>query len=133
MVPPPGETRHDWRIAVDFAHRLGERLGHDGVSRLFPYDNPESIFAEHRESTRGRDLDITGLSYALLESAGPQQWPYPEGAAAGRQRLYTDGVFATADGRARFLPCDTVPPPTFPMVVCPSASSLAVCATSGMA
>ncbi|MFO1405119.1 MAG: molybdopterin-dependent oxidoreductase [Azonexus sp.] len=104
VVPPPGEARHDWRIAVDFAHRLGERLGHDGVSRLFPYDNPESIFAEHRESTRGRDLDITGLSYALLESAGPQQWPYPEGAAAGRQRLYTDGVFATADGRARFLP-----------------------------
>jgi assimilatory nitrate reductase catalytic subunit len=36
---------------------------------------------EHRESTRGRDLDITGISYELLER-GPQQWPYPEGASA---------------------------------------------------
>ncbi|HMZ02439.1 MAG TPA: molybdopterin dinucleotide binding domain-containing protein, partial [Burkholderiaceae bacterium] len=48
------------------------------------------------------DLDITGLSYAMLEAQGPQQWPLPEGASAGRARLYEDGVFPTADGRARF-------------------------------
>jgi assimilatory nitrate reductase catalytic subunit len=68
---------------------------------LFPYATPESIWNEHRESTRGRDLDITGLSYALLDAA-PQQWPFPEGAAQGRTRLYEDGVFPTPDGKARF-------------------------------
>ncbi len=103
-IPAPGEARPDWRIAVDFAHRLGVALGHDGAGRLFPYAEPAAIFAEHRESTRGRDLDITGLSYDRLDQAGPQQWPYPAGASAGRQRLYADGVFATADGRARFVP-----------------------------
>ncbi len=102
-VPPPGDARHDWEIAVDFARRLGERLDHPLAQKLFPYTSPEHIFEEHRETTRGRDLDITGLSYALLDSRGPQQWPFPEGAASGRARLYADGVFPTADGRARFL------------------------------
>ena len=102
-VPPPGEARPDWRIAVDFARRLGGE-------ELFGYQNPEEIFNEHRESTRGRDLDITGLSYGLLERDGPQQWPYPEGARGGRARLYADGRFPTPSGRARFIATDYVPP-----------------------
>ncbi|MDO8903047.1 nitrate reductase [Hydrogenophaga sp.] len=69
---------------------------------LFPYDNPESIWLEHRESTRNRDLDITGLSYDMLETQGPQQWPLREGEAHGKARLYEDGNFPTADGKARF-------------------------------
>ncbi|MGC2519579.1 MAG: molybdopterin-dependent oxidoreductase [Burkholderiales bacterium] len=102
-VPPPGEARHDWQIVVDFAGKIGARLGNPLTQSLFPYSRPEQIFAEHRETTRGRDLDITGLSYALLESRGPQQWPFPAGATSGRARLYADGVFPTASGRARFV------------------------------
>jgi assimilatory nitrate reductase catalytic subunit len=75
---------------------------------LFPYTTPEQIWLEHRASTRGRDLDITGLSYALLERA-PQQWPFPAGATSGRVRLYEDGVFPTADGKARFAAVPYVP------------------------
>jgi assimilatory nitrate reductase catalytic subunit len=105
VVPPPGEARADWQIAADFARRLAAR-GKD----LFPYQNAEQVFNEHRESTRGRDLDITGLSYAVLEREGPQQWPYPEGAKGGRARLYTDGVFPTPSGRARFVATEYVPP-----------------------
>ena len=98
-LPAPGEARDDWCIAVDVARRLEARLPArrlDGLT-LFPYDSAESIWSEHRDSTRGRDLDITGLSYAALEQ--PQQWPCPEGATTGAPRLYTDGRFATADGR----------------------------------
>lgn len=69
---------------------------------LFPYQTPEQIWLEHRESTRGRDLDITGLSYAMLESEGPQFWPLREGDKAGKQRLYADGIYPTADGKAKF-------------------------------
>ena len=105
-VPSPGESRHDWEIAVDFARLLGEKLHSDAAFRLFPYVDPESVFNEHRESTRGRDLDITGLSYAMLDAEGPQQWPFPEGAVHGKQRLYEDGRFPTPDGRARFVPVE---------------------------
>ena len=94
-VAPPGEARPDWEIAVDFARRL------PGGSKLFPYDSPKQIFEEHRETTRGRYLDITGLSYALLEERGPQQWPFPHDATEGKKRLYEDGAFPTPSGRAR--------------------------------
>jgi assimilatory nitrate reductase catalytic subunit len=104
----PGEARADWAIAADFARRLEARL-RPGAPTLFPYADAESVWNEHRESTRGRDLDITGLSYAQLESA-PQQWPFPEGSDAGRARLYEDSVFPTADGRARFADVPFRPP-----------------------
>ncbi|KAB2926638.1 MAG: molybdopterin-dependent oxidoreductase [Dechloromonas sp.] len=102
-VPPPGEARADWQIAVDFARRLGKRLDNPATDRLFPYADVEAVFNEHRETTRGRDLDISGLSYAVLAADGPQQWPYRQGAQQGTARLYTDGHFATADGKARFI------------------------------
>jgi len=128
-LPKPFEARHDWEIACDFAVRLEGKLGPGPSTRcvgrgdaghrhppnehrhprvggdpisLFPYRSPEEIWNEHREATRGRDLDITGLSYKILEERGPQQWPFPEGAASGKARLYEDGVFPTANGRARF-------------------------------
>ncbi len=125
-VAAPGETRHDWSIAADFARRLEILLppsrGEDGGSAvntasqppsqpspkggrsktLFNYPTAESVWNEHRESTRGRDLDITGMSYALLEAA-PQQWPLREGQASGQLRLYEDGLFPTPDGKARFV------------------------------
>jgi len=102
-VPAPGEARDDWRIGVDVARRLEATLPArrlDGQT-LFPYDTAESIWNEHRDSTRGRDLDITGLSYAALKQ--PQQWPWPAGATSATPRLYADGRFATPDGRARFV------------------------------
>jgi assimilatory nitrate reductase catalytic subunit len=107
-IAAPGQARHDWAIATDLAQRLEARL-RPGQPTLFPYVTPEAVWREHRDSTRGRDLDITGLSYARLDADGPQQWPLPEGAATGRARLYEDGVFATADGRARFLDTPFVP------------------------
>jgi assimilatory nitrate reductase catalytic subunit len=105
-VAAPGPTesgpRHDWAIAVDFAQRLERLLPAPIQHTLFPYLTPESIWLEHRESTRGRDLDITGMSYRLLE-ASPQQWPLKEGETAGKARLYEDGIFPTANGRANFV------------------------------
>ncbi len=104
-VPAPGPVdngpRHDWSIAVDFAQRL-EALLAPTRPTLFPYPTPESVWNEHRESTRGRDLDITGMSYAMLDERGPQQWPLAEGQTTGKLRLYEDGIFPTADGKAKF-------------------------------
>ncbi len=100
VLPKPGQARHDWEIVVDIARRIESMRGAERT--LFPYDTPEQVWNEHRESTRGRDLDITGLSYALLADKGPQQWPFPEGASEGCKRLYEDGIFPTDSGRAKF-------------------------------
>ncbi len=107
-IAPAGQARHDWAIFTDMGRRLEQRLPtltaryRAGMSTLFPYDSPESVWNEHRESTRGRDLDITGLSYTILEQQGPQQWPMPEGHSQGQARLYTDGQYPTPSGRAKF-------------------------------
>ena len=100
-VPPAGQARHDWQIASAIGQRLATALDRPQDAHLLDYTGPEAIWNEHRESTRGRDLDITGLSYAQLEQA-PAQWPHTEGSAQGRARLYTDGRFATPNGRAHF-------------------------------
>jgi assimilatory nitrate reductase catalytic subunit len=103
-VAAPGQARPDWAVVVDLAQRLQPLLpSRASLPDLFPYRQPEAIWNEHRQSTQGRDLDITGLSYALLERDGPQQWPMPQGAAHGKARLYVDGIFPTPDGRARFV------------------------------
>ncbi|MFM9885070.1 MAG: molybdopterin-dependent oxidoreductase [Burkholderiales bacterium] len=101
-VPAPGRARADWIIAADFARRLELRL-RSGKPSLFPYATAEEVWCEHRDSTAGRDLDITGLSYALLDERGPQQWPFPSGAHTGATRLYTDNKFPTASGKAQFI------------------------------
>ncbi len=129
-VPPAGEAKHDWQIVVEFARRLARQInplpgplppagegtialspagGRELERGLFDYNTPETIFNEHRATTLGRDLDIGGLSYALLESSGPQQWPLSAGEVQGKKRLYADGIFPTANGRAKFVSTKYVP------------------------
>ncbi len=103
-VPAPGQAREDWRIAVDAARRLEDRLGRPRIDggTLFPYESAEQVWNEHRETTRGRDLDITGLSWSTLEKR-PTPWPCTDADPQGCRRLYADHRFATPDGRARFV------------------------------
>ncbi|MGZ5819794.1 MAG: molybdopterin oxidoreductase family protein, partial [Burkholderiaceae bacterium] len=101
ILPKPAETKHDWEVVIEFARKLEQLMGRQRT--LFPFTSTEDIWNEHRESTRGRDLDITGLSFKILEEQGPQQWPFPEGATTGKKRLYEDGIFPTASGRAKFV------------------------------
>jgi len=101
-IDAPGEARADWSIACDFARRL-ETLMRPGQASLFAFDTPSAIFEEYKWLTAGRDLDLSGLSHALIDRLGPQQWPFPAGSTEGTTRLYGDGVFPTDNGRARFL------------------------------
>ena len=108
-LPALGESRADWLIATQVAQRLEKRLPlrrPPALARqsMFNFADVEAVWNEHRESTRGRDCDITGLSYTKLRQ--PQQWPFPSSAQAnhgGQHRLYTNGVFATPSGRANFV------------------------------
>ena len=100
-VPAPAEARPDWSITCDFARRL-ETLLRPGLPSLFDFPSAEALFEEYKHLTAQRDLDLSGLSYALLDDQGPQQWPFPPGARRGTARLYGDGRFPTASGRAQF-------------------------------
>jgi anaerobic selenocysteine-containing dehydrogenase len=93
-IEPPGEALPDWQIFCRFAARMGWQ-GH------FCYDRVEDVFDEFKLTTRGRDLDMTGMTYQRLRSSGGLQWPMPEGRGGGQRRLYADGVFPTPSGRAR--------------------------------
>ena len=66
-------ARTTGRIAVDVRAPAGSSAlparRRAWRARCSPTTAPRAIWNEHRESTRGRDLDITGLSYAVLEHA----------------------------------------------------------------
>lgn len=100
-VPAPFEARPDWAITTDFARRL-EKLLRPGLPSLFDFASPNALFEEYKHLTTHRDLDLSGLSYALLDNQGPQQWPFPAGATEGTARLYSVGQFPTPSGRAQF-------------------------------
>jgi assimilatory nitrate reductase catalytic subunit len=105
-IGPYESAKHDWQIALEVGRALEALLPgnrKEGIPTLFPYAGPEDIWNEHRDTTQGRDLDITGLTYDILERQGPQQWPMPKGASIGLSRLYMDGKFPTASGKAQLM------------------------------
>lgn len=123
-VLPPGEARPDWEMAAHFARLLGEQLGQDWSS-AFAWPSAAEVFREHAASTVGRDCDIGGLDYQVLDELGPQQWPFPQGATQGTARLYGDGTFPTEGGRANFLPI------TYQPVARPTSAAFPLSLTTG--
>jgi assimilatory nitrate reductase catalytic subunit len=109
-VDPPGEARSDFEIFLAIAERLGCR------AELFPgWESPRDAFEEWRRVSRGRLCDYSGISYELLARRGAVQWPLPEGAEPlNASRLYSEGKFPTADGRARLICADWEPFPEQP-------------------
>jgi assimilatory nitrate reductase catalytic subunit len=72
------------------------------------WTDPEAAFGLMKALSRGQPCDITGIrDYRMLDEAGGIQWPLPSGAgfqpAETHRRLFEDGRFYHADGRARFL------------------------------
>ena len=95
LVPPPGEALPDAEIITRIAAAMGFQAS-------FAYENAAEIFGEFAALTAGRPCDYSGLSHSRLR-AGSLQWPVPTPEHPGTARLYVDGAFPTADGRARFL------------------------------
>ena len=69
----------------------------------------EDAFNEWQRVSAGRLCDYSGMTYDAIEAHGGIQWPFPDGHDRSRRpraRLYTDGSFQTADGRAQLMPVD---------------------------
>lgn len=106
-LKPYGSSMPDWKIAKDFANKLEEELNEDW-KEAFDYKCSEDIFNEYKELTKGRDLDISELSYDILKTQGPQQWPYRESEGESK-RLYKDFKFETKDKKANFIDIEYLP------------------------
>ncbi|UEM02016.1 molybdopterin-dependent oxidoreductase [Skermanella rosea] len=105
FLPPPGEARPDWWIVAQVAARMG-------WGEAFGYGSAAEIFREHAalsgfENDGSRVFDIAALADADYDALDPVQWPAP-----GTSRLFGDGRFPTADGRAAFVPVRAAAPGT---------------------
>ena len=95
LVPPPGEALPDIEILARVAAAMGWKAS-------FACESAADVFDELAALTARRPCDYSGVSHARLR-AGCVQWPTPAADHPGTARLYSDGVFPTTEGRARFV------------------------------
>ena len=101
VVQAPGDALADFAIFRLIADAWG-------CGDMFAeWRTPEAVFALLQRLTRGRPCDITGIDgYAAIDRDGGVQWPFPEGEmpeAGSERRLFEDGRYYHADGKARFV------------------------------
>ena len=98
VVNAPGEALPDTEIICRFA----KKMGYHG----FDFTNNAQVYAEHAQLTKGTNIDVSGLTYSILQSTGSAQWPYPTGEInGGTKRLFTDFKFYTPNERAQIHAC----------------------------
>jgi len=101
---PVGEAKADWWALSEVANKLG-------YEEHFNYRDAHQVFVEHCqlsgfENDGSRAFDISGLSdvnRSDYDSLKPIQWPVNKGNQQGSERMFTDGKFFTANGRAKFI------------------------------
>ncbi len=95
-VEPPGGTKHDLDIFLEYAKRMDFR-DRDGQP-LIKWEHPEEAFEAWKECTRGHPCDYTGISYEKLRGGSGVQWPCNEEHPDGTERLYGEADFNTRTG-----------------------------------
>jgi len=95
-VAPPGEARPDWWIIREIARRLGLE---------WDFEEPRDVFAEMKHAMPSLD----NITWDRLEREGSVTYPCPAPDHPGRGIVF-EREFPTADGKARLVPVDLVPP-----------------------
>ncbi len=102
---PPGVALPDWKIISQVAMKMG-------FTQAFNYQTPREIFTEYaalsgKENNGCRDFDISlfsDLDEKGYEQFIPIQWPVKFNQLNGTKRLFEDGKFFTASGKAQMIP-----------------------------
>jgi anaerobic selenocysteine-containing dehydrogenase len=103
----PGEALDDFSIFKLVAEYWG-------IGSMFErWNKPEDVFRALAELSQGRPCDFSAITdYQMIDERGGIQWPYRgEADDATQRRLFADGVFPHADGRAKFIFEDPRPMP----------------------
>ena len=113
VAAAPGEALADFAIFKLVAEYWG--CG----DQFRAWASPEAAFQILKRLSAGQPCDISGIAdYAMLDERGGIQWPCPADqpppAPGAERRLFEDGRFFHADGRARFLFEDPRPLPEPP-------------------
>ena len=104
LFPLPGEARPDWWIVSEVGRRMGWRTA-------FAYDRAADIFREHARLSAYQNCgdrlfnlrDHVAIGNETYDQLVPFRW-----GGTG----FADGVFSTADGKARLVPVNKPKPPT---------------------
>lgn len=128
VIDAPGEALPDVEIIWRFAQKMG-------FGEQFNYATAADVYDEYARSTAGTNVDVTGISHALLRDRRSIQWPYSVAArvvtesvdeagtgAVGTSRLFADRQFYTPNRRAQLqaVPDENASEPTdpdFPLVL----------------
>jgi ferredoxin-nitrate reductase len=104
VTAPLANSKPDLWIFNQLAKRWAQ-----GRNMTFP-DSAADVFEEMKSLSVGtgangqtRMLDISGMDYDKILKQRGIQWPMRAGEETGAARLYTDGVFQFADGKAKLL------------------------------
>jgi anaerobic selenocysteine-containing dehydrogenase len=121
IFDPPGLALPDFEIF----QRIAEAWGCGPMFR--EWSSPPAVFQILKHLSAGQPCDITGIrDYAMLLEKGGIQWPFPAGAdpdsVAAERRLFEDGRFFTASGKAKLFyeeiaPLPEAPDAQFPMIL----------------
>ena len=86
-----------------------------GCQEMFKdWTDPEAVFKILTKLSKDQPCDITGISdYRMIDDNGGIQWPFPAGHQLEnhQRRLFEDGRFYHADGKAKLLFEDPRPMP----------------------
>ncbi len=138
FLDAPGLARPDWWIITEVAKKMG-------FAKAFPYTRPAEIFREHArlsgfentvsenpgsenpgsQHNNQRLFDISALAEISddeYNALTPLQWPATAQSPQGTPRLFADGRFSTANGKAHFLAITprapaNAPNPKYPLIL----------------
>jgi anaerobic selenocysteine-containing dehydrogenase len=108
VSPAPGEALSDFRIFKLVAEYWG-------CAEMFrEWESPRHVFEIMKQLSAGQPCDFSGIEgYEMLDRSGGIQWPFPAGSenlnecigaeVLAQRRLFEDGRFYHADGRAKFI------------------------------
>ena len=102
VLKPHANSKPDLWIFNEMAKRFDQ-----GKKIKFP-DSAKEVFDEMRELSKGRFLDISGMTHEKIKASRGIQWPMSDGADSGSARLYEDGKFQHADGKAKLIPLNFI-------------------------
>ena len=123
VVKAPGQALLDFAIFKLIAHYWG-------CGEMFKaWDSPESVFQILKQLSAGQPCDITGIDdYRHVDRVGGIQWPFCQDDGhekkneSNDRRLFEDGRFYHADGKAKFVfeeprPLPEPPSKAFPFIL----------------
>lgn len=111
-VNPPGYNLRpnygaysDFDIIKKVADKLAamhSRFRTSSGTSLITYTTPEAAFDEWKQVSAGRPCDMSGMTYAAIESNLGIPWPATPSVPLGTKRLYTNGLFNTNWANAQY-------------------------------